>query len=229
MTSYSSTGFVVGLAIEARVLAQAPGEPMPVACAAARPRWARKGAERLLSEGASELVSFGIAGGLDPERAPGDLILPERIVTPDDEAIDCDPAARSRWQRTAAETGLRYSGGSLIGSAQAVVSVADKRRLHVSSGAVAVDMESFAVAQVASEAGVPFTAVRAVSDPAGRPLPRLVLGSIAPDGTPRIGHLVRRACLSPWEVPALFRLRRDTDAALASLGRLIGGFGAGLP
>ena len=220
MTSQGPTGFVVGLAIEARVLSEALGEAAPVACAAARPRWAREWAERLLADGADGLVSFGIAGGLDPGLSPGDLVLPERIVAPDGEAIACDSAMRSRWQRAAAAAGQSHAGGSLVGSDQAVVGVADKRRLYRSSGAVAVDMESLAVARVAGEAGVPFAAVRAVSDPAGRPLPRLVLGSIAPDGTPRLGRLARRACLAPWEVPALFRLRRDTDRALASLARI---------
>ena len=51
-----------------------------------------------------------------------------------------------------------------------------------------------------------------------------------PDGKPRLARLVGRVCLRPWEVPQLLQLRRDTNAALASLGRLIGGFGAaGLP
>jgi adenosylhomocysteine nucleosidase len=90
-------------------------------------------------------------------------------------------------------------------------------------------MESYAVAAVAAEAGVPFVAVRAIADPAEQPLPRAVTGIIGPDGMPRLDRLVLRLCLRPWECPSLFRLRRDTDAALASLGRLVGGLGpAGL-
>ena len=81
------TAFIVGLAAEARVLRRAaggldPSLPGRIACAAAAPERARAGAERLLAEGAGALVSFGIAGGLDPVLMPGDLVLPERVGLP---------------------------------------------------------------------------------------------------------------------------------------------------
>ena len=229
MSLSAPPGFVVGLAIEARLLAEALGPSCRIACAAASAERAREGAGRLLSEGAGALISFGIAGGLAPALAPGDLVLAERIVAPGAHPIATDTRYRSRWAAAATAAGLQYVGGGLLDSAQIVSSVADKRALYLSSGAVATDMESYAVAGVAAEAGVPFAAVRAIADPAGRPLPRSVIGIIGPDGTPRVGRLILRLCMRPWECPALFRLRRDTDAALASLRRLLGSIGpAGL-
>jgi len=227
-------GFVVGLAIEARLLAQAIARQAPsakplIACAAADPARARSGARRLLREGAGVLVSFGIAGGLDPKLAPGDLVLAERITSPDGDTVAADPGLHAAWAAAAEAAGLHHVGGSLLESARILASVAEKRAAHRSSGALAVDMESRAVAGVAAEAVVPFIAVRAIADPAGRPLPRSVIGSIGPDGRPRVGRVLLRVCLRPWETPALLQLRRDTDAALGSLRRLIGGFGpAGL-
>ena len=116
-------------------------------------------------------------------------------------------------------------GGGLLDCAQVVTSIAEKRNLFEASGAVAVDMESYAVAGVAAEAGVPFVAVRAIADPAGRPLPRSVIGIIGPGCSPRVGRVILHLCLRPWESSALLQLRRDTVAALASLSRLIGGCG----
>jgi adenosylhomocysteine nucleosidase len=220
-------GFVVGLAIEARVLTRALGPAGRIACAGASAARAREGALRLLAQGAGALISFGIAGGLDPALVPGDLVLPERVVAPGAPAIATDDEWRAKW--AAAAAGLPVAAGTLADSAGIVTGVADKQTLHRSTGAEAADMESYAVGEVAAEAGVPFAAVRAVADPAGRPLPRSVIGIIGPDGLPDIDRLILRLCLRPWEIPALFRLRRDTDAALASLGRLVGGFGpAGL-
>jgi adenosylhomocysteine nucleosidase len=219
-------GFVVGLAIEARVLARALGSAGRIACAGASAARAREGAQRLLSEGAGALISLGIAGGLDPALAPGDLVLPERVVAPGAPAIAVDPARRAEWAAAAVVAGLPVAGGTLTDSTGIVTTVADKETLHRSTGAVAADMESYAVGAVAAEAGVPFAAVRAVADPAGRALPRAVIGIIGPDGMPDIDRLILRLCLRPWDGPALFRLRRDTDAALASLGRLVGGFGS---
>lgn len=227
-------GFVVGLAAEARLLAGSlrdgtAGIAPRVACAAADSGRARRGAERLLAGGAVALVSFGIAGGLDPALLPGDLVLAERVAAPGCAPIRTDPDWRARWAAAARAAGLRTVGGDLIESPRVVAGLADKRLLHLTSGAVATDMESYAVAAVAAEAGVPFAAVRAIADPAGRPLPRAAIGIIGPDGSPRVGRLILRLCVRPWECPELFRLRRDTDAALASLGRLAGGLGpAGL-
>ena len=65
--------------------------------------------------------------------------------------------------------------------------------------------------------------------PAERPLPHSLADCIGPDGKPRLARIAGRACLRPWEVFALLQLRRDSAAALASLGRLLGGLGpAGL-
>ena len=133
-----------------------------------------------------------------------------------------DPNWRAEWAAAAAAAGLHTAGGGLLDSAQAVTSIADKRILYEASSAVAVDMESYAVA---AGAGVPFVAARAIADPAGRPLPRSAISSIGPDGVLRVGRVIFRACLRPWEASALLQLRRDTDAALASLRRLLGGFG----
>jgi len=234
VNSSAPAGFVVGLAAEARLLARALG-PLssgavgPVACAGADPERARESAARLLAEGARALISFGLAGGLDPALAPGDLVLPDRVVAPGGQAFAADGTCRAKWAAAAAAAGLPVAAGTLIGSARPVAGVAEKAALRRSGGAVAVDMESHAVAAVATAAGVPFAAVRAVADPAGRFLPSAAIGLIGPDGRPDVGRLVLRLCASPWEVPALLRLRRDADAALASLGRLVGGFGpAGL-
>jgi adenosylhomocysteine nucleosidase len=230
VSSSPPPGFVVGLAIEARLLAQAIARQAAsatptIACAAADPSRARDGARRLLREGAGALVSFGIAGGLDPNLAPGDLVLAERVMSPEGDAVATDPDLRATWAAAAAAAGLHHVDGSLMESARILASAAEKRAAHRSSGAVAVDMESRAVAGVAAEAGMPFIAVRAIADPAGRPLPRSVIGSIGPNGGPRVGRVILRVCLRPWEAPALLQLRRDTNAALESLRRLIGGFG----
>ena len=73
-------GFVTGLAVEASVLrrdlaagAQGSCGEALIACAGASTRRAHLEAERLIEAGAGALVSFGIAGGLDPGLAPGAL------------------------------------------------------------------------------------------------------------------------------------------------------------
>lgn len=226
----SPAGYVVGLAIEARLLAKhSPDIETRVACAAADAARAREGARRLVAEGAGALVSFGIAGGLDPALRPGDLVLAEQVHSAEGETFACDADLRARWDAAATAAGVRH-GGILLGSARPITGITEKWDLHETSSAVAVDMESAAVARVAAGAGIPVLAVRAIADPAERALPATAIGSIGPDGEPRLGAVLLGLCRRPWEIPALLRLRRDRDAALMTLGRLIGGFGpTGLP
>ena len=67
---------------------------MRVACSGGSPERARAEAARLAAEGATGLVSFGLAGGLAPELRPGDLVLPETVQAPDGRSLPTDPAWR---------------------------------------------------------------------------------------------------------------------------------------
>ena len=68
-----------------------------------------------MSQGAGALVSFGITGGLDPDLAPGELVLPERIAAVGEDDIATDPDLRARWESAATAAGLRTVGGGLLG------------------------------------------------------------------------------------------------------------------
>ncbi len=216
-------GFVTGLAVEARVLRRnlAPSDPendLLVACAGADSGRAERAAQALLEAGAGALVSYGIAGGLDPALRAGGVVLAEAVCLPGGEALPTDTAWRQRLLGLA--SGHPLAGGTLAGSDRALASLAEKRRLFDSSGAVAVDMESHAVAEVARAAGVPFLVLRAVADSADRPLPRAVRGSIAASGQARPAVVLARLAARPWELPALLDLRRDSALALKALAGL---------
>src|SRR5207244_2077281 len=73
--------------------------------------------------------------------------------------------------RTVAHGQPHCAFGSIISRANAVESIADKAALFHETGALAVDMESEAVAAACRAAGVPVLVVRTISDPAGAPLP----------------------------------------------------------
>ena len=175
-------------------------------------------AARLVAGGVSGLVSFGLAGGLDPALAPGAVLVPPTILL-GSSRWDADPAL---MQRLGGPT-----PGSLYGGGHVVATVAAKAALHARSGAVAVDLESAAVAQVAGQHGLPFAALRAVCDPASRDLPQAAL--LALDAAGRIGAWrVGSAVLTrPWQIPALIRLAGDAARArnmlvtrVRALGRL---------
>lgn len=209
-------GVVTGLTAEAHCLRRAgAGNAMAIVCSSGDSSRAESGARRLVEDGASALLSFGIAGGLDPESAAGDLIIGESVVGVGRES-DHD------WRN--AISGLlnhmRPRVGTIVGCDRPVASVAEKAALYERHGAIAVDMESHVVGRVATETGVPFAVIRVVADSANDSLPQSALAGLGgADGAPRIGAVLGSLMLRPWELPALIRAARDTRKALNVLER----------
>jgi adenosylhomocysteine nucleosidase len=197
-------GFVTGLLAEARVAASLgaaeAGGGLPPGAAAA--------AGRLVAQGVTALVSFGVCGGLDPALRPGALIVPRAILGRSDRYVT-DAAL------TSALGG--WTADALWSGEAPVANPAAKRAMFETTRAAAVDLESGAVAKVAAAAGIPFAVLRAVCDPAEAGLPPAALagldsaGKIAP--WPVAASLLR----DPRQLPALLGLARAAAAARRAL------------
>lgn len=213
---------VVALAAEARVLtdrALRAGEGIIIApglrlrLCGMGPAAAAQAAEALLADGVGALLAFGTAGALAPALRPGTLLLPEQVLF-----SGRDYAVATPWRsHVAARIHGEVLSGPLLTVATACGQSAEKRALHARSGAVAVDMESGAVAAVATAAGKPFLALRALVDPVERDLPRSALVGVDAYGRPRLSALLAALARRPWEIAVLLRLGREMNAALQSL------------
>ncbi|WP_299435992.1 nucleoside phosphorylase [uncultured Rhodospira sp.] len=212
----SAIGVVTGLTGERRALEALPG--LTVRCEGPGPDKAEAAARALLDEGARALVSAGVCGALDPALRPGAVVLPARVVNRHNEGESW--LVDAVWHAAvmaAAPPDATFNTGALLGSDTPVVSVGGKHHLAARTGAVAVDMESHAVARVAAEANVPFLVVRTVADTAADALPRWLAGVLNRDGTPNAGAAARRILLGPWRLPTLIRLAKRNAAAEQAL------------
>lgn len=227
LTEAIQLGIITGLQKEAACLragarrgraAREPSREPMVFAAAGQPKIAAQAAQHMLDEGASGLVSFGIAGGLDPSLGPGVVVVATQVVRPDGKAIDC----HEPWISKLLVAGAGFDSGPILGSDDAVMTTARKAALYREYNCLAVDMESHAVATVAQKAGVPFIALRAVGDPADRAIPPAALAGLAADGRTRALPVLAALMQRPKDVAALIRLARDTNAALASLRHVAG-------
>jgi adenosylhomocysteine nucleosidase len=199
-------GFVVGLRAEARLLR---GLNVKVAIGGGMPAGAAEAAAQLAGQGGLRgLISFGLAGGLDPALQPGALLVPAEILE-NGVSHACDPALAAWLGGT--------TGGALLAGSEIAASASAKAALFAATGAAAVDLESGAVARVASSHRIAFAALRAVADPAGRDLPPAAL--IALNGAGRIGLLAILASVlrQPTQVPSLLALARDAATARRAL------------
>ena len=161
----------------------------------------------------SALLSFGIAGGLDPALRPGDLLVATGVIGASGRRFAVDAA----WSDAMAARLPGCRRGAVLGVEAEAATAADKRRHFARTGAVACDMESEGVAHAAQDAALPFAALRAVADPADRALPTVVLGLLTAAGKPRLGALFARLLRAPAQLPALMQVGRDARAAEAAL------------
>jgi adenosylhomocysteine nucleosidase len=176
---------------------------------------AESAARALLDAGASALMTFGMAGGLDPTLKAGTVVLPRELISESGTRWLASPPWRAR---VAAELSpLRaVSEGNLLTAARAIDSPVEKSAAFRATGAAAVDMESVAVAEVAGRHHLPFIAVRVIVDTAADQLPRAVVNA-SRAGKVRIGRLVAGLVVAPGDITALIRLAQRYRIALHSL------------
>ena len=213
---------VVGLAFEARIAA---GPGVHVICSGDGRNLASSLASAIRG-GCAGLVSFGVAGGLHPDLQTGDCIVASAVVCGSIRI----PTDR-RWSQHLIEAVPGAVLGVLVGVRAPVATPWAKQILHRETGAIAVDMESHVVATVAARHAIPMVAMRVVTDPAVRTLPRSALRAMRADGTTDIGGMLRHLLRNPRELPSIMRTALDARAACATLrrGRQLLGPSLGLP
>ena len=178
------------------------------------PARATQTAEAALQAGARALFVCGLAGGLEPALQPGALVLAETVADAADGSRRVTDAA---WRRHALARLPGAQTGTLVSQSTAVCSVADKARLRERFGALAVDMESAAVATVAARHRVPFLVVRSIVDPASLALPRAAAEALDDAGRLQPLPVLRAVLYRPGELAALSRLALCNRRALRSL------------
>jgi adenosylhomocysteine nucleosidase len=187
------------------------------------------------AERADAWLSVGLAGALDPLLRSGDVVVASAVLdarAADDvdaardtetsgtglvhRRIACaEPAAHWLAERLREQPSLTVLRGAVLATARVLASAADKQR-HATA-AVAVDMESGAIASAASAAGIAFLCVRVIVDEADMAIPSSALSAVHTDGSVNAPGLALGLLRAPGEVPALIRLGRASQHARRSL------------
>jgi len=202
---------VTGLKQEARIAA---GPGLTVICSSSNPYQLREMMMSFDPASIRGIVSFGVAGGLNPTLRSGDIVIASEIV-----------AAEQRWTTASnlndlialSNKGRNIVPGVLAGVEEVVTGQVSKAALRATTGADAVDMESHIAARYATEYGLPFAALRVISDPAHRALPHLTTSAIKPDGKVDVWKVMRGIARNPKAIPSLISTGRDFNRALRSL------------
>ncbi|MBU6462569.1 MAG: hypothetical protein KGL35_06310 [Bradyrhizobium sp.] len=130
------------------------------------------------------IVSFGLAGGLSPELRAGDIVIASCVVGRNGSFATDD--VWSERLLTAIPTAF-YA--PILGVESPLGVSAERRELGVRAGALAVDMESHIVGQVASRNLMRFVAVRVVIDTVERDIPQAAVACLSNNGETRMSRL----------------------------------------
>jgi adenosylhomocysteine nucleosidase len=162
------------------------------------------------------VLSCGYAGGLQRGPKRGDIVVPPRILAPD------QPEIHLEFKMPADPAKGLYVGG-LLTVDQIIRKAADKQSLGEAHQAVAVDMETYAVAAECRARHQKFFAVRVLTDDAETDLPEEVLSLMGSTGAMRIGAIVGALWKRPSSAQDMLQLRDDAQVAAKRLADFLDG------
>ncbi len=168
-----------------------------------------------LAAGATAIVSWGVAGGLQRGLRSGTIVVPRRVRAQSGAVFDTD----SRWRMQlcrSLKTRFPVDEGDLYQSPDVLKTATEKAAIATTTGAVAVDMESAAIARASADARRPFVAVRVVVDTSEDSLPAGVEAWIDEAGNRKPGA-AWAVLVNPRDWPSLVNLFRRYRAARRSL------------
>ncbi|MDO9214705.1 MAG: phosphorylase [Methylococcales bacterium] len=183
---------------------------------------AEAAAKLLIEQGATRLISWGCAGALSANLTSGDLVLADELIDADGAMITIDHEWHRRVRTVLEKAACQSSGfalrcGSLLESKTLVATSHDKQQLHRQSAAIALDMESVAVAKVAHAHALPFLVIRAIADPVTMDLPQAVSHALNEQGDVQLGKLLIFLLTHPSELKGLITLGQHFNAAKNTL------------
>ncbi|MEX0702204.1 MAG: 5'-methylthioadenosine nucleosidase [Planctomycetales bacterium] len=162
------------------------------------------------------VLSCGFSGALLPEMQVGRIVLANSIVDPHGHELTIDlNIAEDR-------AGGLYVG-RIVTADEMVRTVEQKAALAAAHGALAVDMESLAVAQVCRDTKTRFMAIRSISDDMSADLPPEVYAVLGSSGTVRVGATLGAVWKRPGSVKDLWRLREQAQRAAENLAKFLAG------
>ena len=169
----------------------------------------RRAAEAIIAIYSPDLlISAGIAGGLTPDLKVGETIFPAVIIDARDSsrhetAIQNAPISKTPLAKT------------IVVSYPEIASAEQKQKLGKAYGAHAVDMEGASVARAAEAHGLPFVAIKSISDDVNFELPEMM--PFFRDGQFQAARFALHIVFRPWLWMKVLRLAQNTKLASENL------------
>ncbi len=201
-------GVIAALPFEAACFSSTPVHPgtyqavapdVYVFCAGMGAHNASQAAQALIAAEVDALVSWGVAGALDPGLVCGDTVLPVQVRDSEHHVYAPDHAWHAALKSRLEQQRL-FADGTILSMQDVQHDLRSKSDLHQATQALAVDMESAAVARVALNANKPFVVIRTIFDSVSMRIPASSTNATDQYGQVSIPKLISGLIRKPAEV-----------------------------
>jgi adenosylhomocysteine nucleosidase len=172
------------------------------------------------------IITVGVAGALSPNLEVGDIVVASRFVLDGGDAedrrrgIEMEPRRVEAVQNLLNELGFAVSAGCLLTSGGVVASADEKREARFRHSAIAVDMESAAIALAVASRDLPLICIRSIMDTAAD---NIFAGGLSADGRIRPLKAAGALLKEPASILRVPRLLRNLTVASRTLGGALEG------
>ncbi len=177
---------------------------------------ARRSSQQLIELGIDALISWGLAGSIDVSLKSGDLLL-ARNVTGNEQSWATHADWLNKLQIECQHSSFSTLNADIASVSDICASISDKKNLSLKSGAIAVDMESSAIAELAATNNIDFLVIRAIADDADTSIPDAVLKYTDSLGKPDPIPFLLSCLKKPGQLKDLIKLAKCYKQALKTL------------
>ena len=162
------------------------------------------------------IVSTGFCGALIPSLQIGQIVVANEVTNIQGDSLKIDVG-------TTTDPSRGLSVGRTLTVEKMVRKIAEKQELAEKTNAIAVDMETYAIASLCRERKERFLAVRAVSDDLSADLPDEVLSLVGETGAVRVGAVIGALWKRPGSYKDMWQLREHAMLCADRLAKFLDG------
>lgn len=179
------------------------------------------------------IVSSGFAGSVNPEVGIGNLIIGKHVLSSSQEIFDGDiqidltipgdPAFVELANKVSRTGAFKSHCGDILSVNKIINQSSVKKHIGSETSALAVDMESFAIAEQANALGIPFVVTRAISDGVDEDM-EIYEDLVTESGNVNISATALHLLTKPHHIPQLNHLRKQAKSATNTLSVFLPNF-----
>ena len=179
-----------------------------------------RAANSLLNVGAERLISWGTAAALQPSMKSGDIIMPDELMHISKTPLKTNESGdffKNNLMEIVKQNNIRLSRRAIINVDEFLTSPSVKYELNSQYNAVAADMESYSICEVAHQNGLEASVVRVITDTAEQSVPTFLSDVLDGYGNPVYPDFYLELIRQPGKIPELIRLAIGFNKATSSL------------